>query len=958
MKIVNKDRGLYIVWMVDLFSKLIKGKFVSDKKPSTIIEAIVSTWVVGDGCGPGHPRRGFWSDNGGEFLNHEVLDYAAAQDVDIKMTAANSPWQNGVVERHHATADIIVGKLIMEDPQMSYQDAINQACFAKNGAIGQSRFSPLQLMMGQSPFFPGLSQANPASSNMNSSSKYMKTLKHIDETRVAYRKVECDDKLKKALSQRINPNVEKYYNLGDPVFFYNDKKKEWKKGTALIRLGKTLYLRYGNFLRRVAIEKVRPDYNGEVAREERYIDPADDEEENEQRFTEEESPVKDMAEDLDLANENVQLKSKVTELERKLEAQSSKQDTTESKEKEVTNETADNDTDVEAKTKETVMDKRQLKRQRQKDKKRVNIVILPKLNQTIQFKEHESDCWQSGRIIKTFKKSSKWKNSRHVELSDGGIVQIDFIEDISEWKVKDENREDVGLEVVEPVEPVESYHLSDILSNDDSDDVFPVRVLTKSEYERPEIAQAMKDELEKFKSFNAYKEVHNDGQYCIPVKWVVTEQKLDGKNQPYKARLCIRGDKELGKEEGIRADSPTASKDSLNIALSIAANEGFRIKCGDIKSAYLQGAKLDREVFVTPPPQANCKGKLWQLLQGAYGILDGGRLFYLKLTNKLQHLGLHKVHADGALFSYVVDGKLHGVVTTNVDDLIMAGDELFDVEVVDKLQEEFKFSKVELDSFNYCGCSFSSVGDGSIELNQNEYIDKLDYMENVEGDDEDELGRKEKKQARGKIGALLWISLVSRPDLSFAVNKLSSEVSDGRIRTVKEINRIIKQAKAKRNKLRFCKLGDISKLSVRVYADASLSNQEEGLRSTAGRVTMIENEETKVNIVSWKTKKISRVCRSAKGAETRALEDALDDAVNTARIIREVYDGKIELKNPAQIPVVAYTDSKSLWESLHNSRQCEEKLLRNSISGIKELMELGAVKNVHWVPTTKKWLTA
>ena len=289
LKVVSKDKGLYIVWMVDLFNKLIKGKFVSNKKPSTIIEAIVSSWIMGDGCGPGHPRRGFWTDNGGEFLNEEVIDFAAAQDVDIKMTAAHSPWQNGVVERHHATTDIIVDKLILENPQMSYQEAINQACFAKNSAVGQSRFSPLQLMMGQSPFFPGLSQANPASSNMKSSSKYMKTLKNIDETRVNYRQVECDNKLKKAFSQRINSNVEKYYNLGDPIFFYNDKKKEWKKGTALIRLGKTLYLRYGNFLRRVAIEKVRPDYNGEISREERYVDPTDEEEENEERFTEEES---------------------------------------------------------------------------------------------------------------------------------------------------------------------------------------------------------------------------------------------------------------------------------------------------------------------------------------------------------------------------------------------------------------------------------------------------------------------------------------------------------------------------------------------------------------------------------------------------------------------------------------------------------------------------------------------
>ena len=114
----------------------------------------------------------------------------------------------------------------------------------------------------------------------------------------------------------------------------------------------------------------------------------------------------------------------------------------------------------------------------------------------------------------------------------------------------------------------------------------------------------------------------------------MTEQKENGKGEPYKARMCIRGDKEIGKEH-IRADSPTAAKESLALALIIAANEGFKVKSGDIKSAYLQGAKLTRDIFVRPPPQAKCDGKLWKLKQAAYGILDGGRLFYLKFVEKM-----------------------------------------------------------------------------------------------------------------------------------------------------------------------------------------------------------------------------------------------------------------------------------------------------------------------------------
>ena len=69
LKVLDKEKGHYILWIVDLFSKFIKGVYLKDKNPSTIIEGIISSWIIGDGGGPGHPKRGFWSDNGGEFLN-------------------------------------------------------------------------------------------------------------------------------------------------------------------------------------------------------------------------------------------------------------------------------------------------------------------------------------------------------------------------------------------------------------------------------------------------------------------------------------------------------------------------------------------------------------------------------------------------------------------------------------------------------------------------------------------------------------------------------------------------------------------------------------------------------------------------------------------------------------------------------------------------------------------------
>ena len=52
----------------------------------------------------------------------------------------------------------------------------------------------------------------------------------------------------------------------------------------------------------------------------------------------------------------------------------------------------------------------------------------------------------------------------------------------------------------------------------------------------PEVQDAISAEIAKYKSFNAFKEVEDEGQHCVPTKWVVTEQKSSGKNEPYKAR--------------------------------------------------------------------------------------------------------------------------------------------------------------------------------------------------------------------------------------------------------------------------------------------------------------------------------------------------------------------------------------------------------------------------------------
>ena len=105
------------------------------------------------------------------------------------------------------------------DPQV----AVNYASFAKNSEVNRSGFSPLQIVMGRNPSFPGLSDASPVISNFDSSSKVFGALKRLDQVRVKYRELECNEKLKKIQTQNLNPSVEANFTMGDPVLFRDDQ---------------------------------------------------------------------------------------------------------------------------------------------------------------------------------------------------------------------------------------------------------------------------------------------------------------------------------------------------------------------------------------------------------------------------------------------------------------------------------------------------------------------------------------------------------------------------------------------------------------------------------------------------------------------------------------------------------------------------------------------------------------
>ena len=87
---------IYLLPMIDVATKLSAGAIIRNKNPNTIVKEIFKNWIQIYGT----PQK-FLSDNGGEFINEQMMELCERTNIIIKTTAAESPFSNGIVERHN-----------------------------------------------------------------------------------------------------------------------------------------------------------------------------------------------------------------------------------------------------------------------------------------------------------------------------------------------------------------------------------------------------------------------------------------------------------------------------------------------------------------------------------------------------------------------------------------------------------------------------------------------------------------------------------------------------------------------------------------------------------------------------------------------------------------------------------------------------------------------------------------
>ena len=166
----------------------------------------------------------------------------------------------------------------------------------------------------------------------------------------------------------------------------------------------------------------------------------------------------------------------------------------------------------------------------------------------------------------------------------------------------------------------------------------------------------------------------------------------DGKTTT-KASFAVRGFEEQKNDTSMK-DSPTCSKEVLQVSLTVFLSQSWSLNSINIKSAFLEDKEINRQVYLEPPKDFAQEGKVWLLKKTVYGLLGKSKSWNTRVKEELLKLNVKVSKYDLGLFIYQYRRTLHGLLVTHVDDFLWAGSQVFVKNVINQLHKNFKTGSV------------------------------------------------------------------------------------------------------------------------------------------------------------------------------------------------------------------------------------------------------------------------
>ena len=231
-----------ILHLVDHVTRFSAAAAMKSKDRNEIIKHLFRTWISIFSA----PSK-FFRDNGKEFRNKDYNEMCDSYKITIKKTATESPFFNGLMERHNAILEEMLLKTYKES-KLSSEIALLWITNAKNSSNVHG-FSPYQLVFGMNPRLPNvLSNRPPALERLSESKIVASNLKSMHEARKAFTKSESSEKISHALRHNLRSYKDTIFTTHDYVYYKKNDSKRWKGPGKIIGVdGQQILVKHGSF---------------------------------------------------------------------------------------------------------------------------------------------------------------------------------------------------------------------------------------------------------------------------------------------------------------------------------------------------------------------------------------------------------------------------------------------------------------------------------------------------------------------------------------------------------------------------------------------------------------------------------------------------------------------------------------------------------------------------------------
>ena len=302
-------------------------------------------------------------------------------------------------------------------------------------------------------------------------------------------------------------------------------------------------------------------------------------------------------------------------------------------------------------------------------------------------------------------------------------------------------------------------------------------------------------ELNMFISMNIFrKETLPPGRIAIGSTWVFEFKIVNPPPNIAKGRLCARGYSQIPHIDYTETFAPVVKTTSVRIVAALAAKHDLHLECFDVTRAFLW-SDLDEVIYMKyPQGYSGMSGKVWRLLKSLYGLKQASLMWYKLFRSTLEKFGFKHSEFDHGLFVFrgqFSESETVCFLTVHVDDgLAATNSTLFLTHLKGEIAKAFGIKDLGPVT-TFIGFQFErDRTTRELWIHQENYINNLLDEHSLHDcnsvttplDPNHPFGSSDitypettnlLKSYQCLIGSLLFLSICTRPDITFAVMALS-----------------------------------------------------------------------------------------------------------------------------------------------------------------------------------------